>query len=103
MIVLLYHRIRPVVRVNRRGDVPAKLERIQEIPAGIEMQHMALQIVVSSKSAVENTPVRSNHRRRGGVIKDAARSRFVRSRVNSEVRSDSTTTSGAIWGQLPAL
>src|SRR5262249_4921224 len=103
MIVLLYHRIRPAVRKNRRRDVPAKLERVQEIAVGIEMQHVTLRVVVKGEGAVENTPVRSNHRGRGGVIKDAAGSRLVRPRINSEVCAHATTARGAVWRKLPAL
>src|SRR5262249_28638431 len=103
MIVLLYHRIRPAVRRNRRGDIPPKLERVQETAAGIEMQHVTLRVVVKGEGAVENTPVRSNHRRRSGVIKDAARSRLVRPRINSQVRAHPTTARGAVWRKFTAL
>ena len=64
MILLEDYRIRPPVRIDSRGDVPAESERAEEVASGTELHQVALGKVVPSVSAVEYAPVGGNYWRR---------------------------------------
>ena len=67
-VLLQNDRVSTVVLVNRRSNVPTEVVIAKKLSGRAIVQQVALSVVVTRLRAINDASIRSNHRRRSGII-----------------------------------
>src|SRR6185503_12319974 len=89
-------RVSTVVLVNRRSNVPTEVVIAKKLSGRAKVEQVALSIVVTRLRAINDASIRSNYRRRSGIIIYATRTTSVGLGIDTGCCSNSATAWRAI-------